>query len=51
MEIKTHDYGCECERCRAMIAAIIAKDADGNYFFSDAELLVLSMVEEHKNGT
>ncbi len=39
---KPHEYGCQCERCRAMIAAILAKDNDGDYFFTDEELRALS---------
>jgi len=43
--MKAHDYRCECERCRAMIQAIIARSPDGSYFFTDKELLELAMRE------
>lgn len=42
MKGNPHDYGCSCARCKAMAAAIAAQGADGNYFFSEAELLELS---------
>lgn len=33
-----HDYACECERCRAMWAAITARWPNGDYVFTDEEL-------------
>jgi hypothetical protein len=47
----THEYGCKCEQCRAMIAAILATDSRG-YFFTDEELRGLASdgVKGEKNG-
>jgi hypothetical protein len=33
-----HAYGCRCEQCVGMAAAICATNPDGSNFFSDAEL-------------
>jgi hypothetical protein len=38
MNLKPHAYGCPCSECRALVAAISAKNKDGSYFFSDDEL-------------
>ena len=37
-QVIPHPYGCSCAECRAMVAAISAKNKDGSYFFSDEEL-------------
>ena len=38
MFIEPHVYGCKCEQCAGMVAAILACNSDGSYFFSDQEL-------------
>lgn len=43
MSDRAHAYGCRCGQCRAMIAAICAQGADGEYFFTDEELYRLSV--------
>ena len=40
-----HESGCNCERCRGLIAAILAVDSEGEYFFSDDELQQLAEAE------
>jgi hypothetical protein len=37
-----HEWGCKCKRCKNMIAAILAQDSSGEYFFTDYELTVLA---------
>ena len=37
-----HESGCTCERCRALIAAMLAIDSQGEYFFSDDEIQQLA---------
>jgi hypothetical protein len=41
----THDYGCECWRCRLLFAAITAKTANG-YLFSDEEFARLARLTD-----
>ena len=41
-----HESGCKCERCRNLIAAMLAKTPDGEYFFSDAEITQIVEAEE-----
>ena len=43
---KRHDYECQCERCRAMWAAIEARLPNGEYFFTDDELFKLALEDE-----
>lgn len=43
-----HDYGCDCDQCAAMFQAIIAQTPDGEYFYTDAELLKLAEQGEKK---
>ena len=38
MTLEPHVYGCSCSECRALLAAISARNKDGSYFFSDEEL-------------
>ena len=33
-----HEMGCKCERCRNLIAAIVARWPDGEYVFTDEEI-------------
>lgn len=33
-----HDYMCPCDGCTAMVAAIVARNPDGSYFYSEEEL-------------
>lgn len=33
-----HDYMCPCIECRAMTAAIVARNPDGSYFYTEEEL-------------
>jgi hypothetical protein len=37
-----HSYGCTCRQCADMIKAITAIGPNGEYFFTDAELLAIS---------
>lgn len=37
-----HEYGCDCQRCRDLIAAIVATWPNGEYVFTDEELKQLS---------
>jgi hypothetical protein len=41
-----HEYGCHCERCKAIISSIVARDRSGEYFFSDDELEQIVLREE-----
>lgn len=36
-----HDYVCDCKQCRMLAATIIAKTSDGEYLFTDEELLAM----------
>lgn len=36
-----HPSGCSCERCRRLIAALLARYGD-DYFFTDAEIAELA---------
>lgn len=40
-----HSDSCRCDRCRNMMAAIVAQNPDGSYFFNDDELLRLAEAE------
>jgi hypothetical protein len=42
-----HDYGCHCQQCKSMIAAITAENPDGTPFFSEAELYALSVASNN----
>lgn len=37
-----HESGCNCERCRCLIAAMLAQTPDGEYFFTDEEIQELA---------
>jgi len=37
-----HPYDCTCDRCHSMAAAISARNSDGSYFYTDAELFALA---------
>jgi hypothetical protein len=37
-----HESGCKCERCRCLIAATLAVDSQGEYFFDDDEIQILA---------
>jgi len=37
-----HEWGCKCERCRNLIAAMLAQTSDGEYFFTDEEIQELA---------
>jgi predicted metal-dependent phosphotriesterase family hydrolase len=37
-----HRYGCSCERCRTLAAAVSAENPDGTPFFTHTELLQLA---------
>jgi hypothetical protein len=37
-----HEWGCKCERCRCLIAAMLAQDSSGEYFFADDEIQELA---------
>jgi hypothetical protein len=41
-----HAYGCQCQQCRAMAAAIGAMTPAGDYFFTDSELAKLAQADE-----
>jgi hypothetical protein len=45
-----HDYGCRCERCRAMATAITVQNPDGTYFYTDEELHALAMQDARVQG-
>lgn len=49
--IKSHDYGCKCERCQSIIKTMLAKTPSGNYFYTDKELSMIAAHEvENSNG-
>jgi len=49
--VKMHVYGCKCERCRRLAAAICATNPDGSPFFTDAELEKLAREEGDDDPT
>lgn len=44
-DVIPHDYGCSCKQCMNMMSAILARNPDGSYFFSDEELEKIAEAE------
>jgi hypothetical protein len=44
-----HAYGCQCEQCRSMMAAISAMEGD-EYFFTDADLGAIAQQHNKRCG-